>query len=51
MILACCAWRYGVGKQLKLLNPMEDTAATEFLIDRLKDTKTNLEFFEAMKRR
>ncbi|SPJ34190.1 transcription termination factor Rho [Kushneria phyllosphaerae] len=35
----------------KLLNPMEDIAATEFLIDRLKDTKTNLEFFEAMKRR
>ena len=35
----------------KLLNPMEDVAATEFLIDRLKDTKTNLEFFEAMKRR
>ena len=35
----------------KLLNPMEDTAATEFLIDRLKDTKTNIEFFEAMKRR
>ncbi|WP_227369045.1 transcription termination factor Rho [Halomonas sp. M20] len=35
----------------KLLHPMDDTAATEFLIDRLKDTKTNLEFFEAMKRR
>ncbi|MCW4149721.1 transcription termination factor Rho [Halomonas sp. 18H] len=35
----------------KLLDPMEDVAATEFLIDRLKDTKTNLEFFEAMKRR
>ncbi|GED21050.1 transcription termination factor Rho [Halomonas halmophila] len=35
----------------KLLNPMEDVAATEFLIDRLKDTKTNLEFFEAMKKR
>ena len=35
----------------KLLNPMEDVAATDFLIDRLKDTKTNLEFFEAMKRR
>lgn len=35
----------------KLLNPMEDVAATEFLIDRLKDSKTNLEFFEAMKRR
>ena len=35
----------------KLLNPMDDVAATEFLIDRLKDTKTNLGFFEAMKRR
>ena len=35
----------------KLLNPMEDVAATEFLIDRLKDTKTNMEFFEAMKRK
>jgi len=35
----------------KLLNPMDDTAATEFLIDRLKDSKTNIEFFEAMKRR
>lgn len=35
----------------KLLNPMDDVAATEFLIDRLKDTKTNDEFFEAMKRR
>ncbi|MCM2972302.1 MULTISPECIES: transcription termination factor Rho [Larsenimonas] len=35
----------------KLLNPMEDVAATEFMIDRLKDTKTNIEFFEAMKRR
>ncbi|MFC0268777.1 transcription termination factor Rho [Kushneria aurantia] len=35
----------------KLLNPMEDVAATEFLLDRLKDSKTNLEFFEAMKRR
>ncbi|HKM14844.1 MAG TPA: transcription termination factor Rho [Marinospirillum sp.] len=35
----------------KLLNPMEDVAATEFLVDRLKDTKTNMEFFEAMKRK
>ncbi|WNK20781.1 transcription termination factor Rho [Halomonas piscis] len=35
----------------KLLHPMDDVGATEFLIDRLKDTKTNLEFFEAMKRR
>lgn len=33
----------------KLLNPMEDIAAIEFLIDRLKVTKTNEEFFEAMK--
>ncbi|MBJ7551541.1 transcription termination factor Rho [Marinomonas ostreistagni] len=33
----------------KLLNPMEDIAATEFLIDRLKVTKTNDEFFESMK--
>ncbi len=35
----------------KLLHPMEDTAAIEFLIDRLKDTKTNDEFFNAMKRK
>ena len=33
----------------KLLNPMEDVSATEFLIDRLKVTKTNDEFFDAMK--
>jgi len=33
----------------KLLNPMEDIAATEFLIDRLRVTKTNDEFFESMK--
>ncbi|MFT2111232.1 transcription termination factor Rho [Marinomonas sp. 2405UD68-3] len=33
----------------KLLNPMEDVAATEFLIDRLKVTKTNDDFFESMK--
>ncbi|WP_027849224.1 transcription termination factor Rho [Marinospirillum minutulum] len=35
----------------KLLNPMEDVAATEFLVDRLKSTKINMEFFEAMKRK
>lgn len=35
----------------KLLNPMEDTGAIEFMIERLKDTKTNDEFFEAMKRK
>ena len=35
----------------KLLTDMEDTAATEFLIDRLKDHKTNDEFFQSMKRK
>ncbi|WP_082890048.1 transcription termination factor Rho, partial [Oleiphilus sp. HI0066] len=36
----------------KLLHNMEDdVAATEFLIDKLKDTKTNDEFFLAMKKR
>jgi transcription termination factor Rho len=34
----------------KLLNPMTEIAAIEFLIDHLKETKTNHEFFEAMKR-
>jgi len=34
----------------KLLQPMDELAAMEFLIDRLKTTKTNEEFFEAMKR-
>jgi transcription termination factor Rho len=35
----------------KLLHGMEDTAAIEFLLDKLKDTKTNDEFFMAMKRK
>ncbi|MFL1453926.1 transcription termination factor Rho [Marinobacter sp. DUT-3] len=36
----------------KLLHSMEDdTAAIEFLLDKLKDTKTNDEFFQSMKRR
>jgi transcription termination factor Rho len=35
----------------KLLDPMEDVAATEFLIDKLKDFKTNEEFFMSMKRK
>ena len=35
----------------KLLHPMEDTGAVEFLIDKLKPTKTNAEFFDSMKRR
>ncbi len=34
----------------KLLHPMDELAANEFLIDRLKGTMTNEEFFEAMKR-
>ncbi len=33
----------------KLLHPMDEIAAVEFLIDRLRSTKTNEEFFEAMK--
>lgn len=33
----------------KLLQPMEESAI-EFLIDKMKDTKTNDEFFDAMKR-
>ncbi|NVK43848.1 MAG: transcription termination factor Rho [Oceanospirillaceae bacterium] len=34
----------------RLLDPMEDTAATEFVIDKLKDFKTNNEFFLSMRR-
>lgn len=34
----------------KLLQPMEEIAAMEFLLERLKITKTNTEFFESMKR-
>ncbi len=34
----------------KLLHPMEEIAEMEFLLDRLKVTKTNSEFFESMKR-
>jgi transcription termination factor Rho len=33
----------------KLLNDMEDVAATEFLVDRLKNFKANDEFFQSMK--
>ena len=35
----------------KLLHSMEDADATEFLIDKLKDSKTNEEFFMSMKRK
>ena len=34
----------------KLLHPMEDLAAMEFLLDRLKGVKTNDAFFDSMKR-
>jgi transcription termination factor Rho len=29
---------------------MDELAAVEFLLDKMKDTKTNAEFFESMKR-
>ncbi len=35
----------------KLLHEMEDAAAIEFLIDKLRDTKSNDEFFSSMKRK
>ena len=35
----------------KILHPMDETAAMEFLIDKMRETKTNEEFFEAMKRK
>jgi transcription termination factor Rho len=34
----------------KLLHPMDELAAIEFLLDKMKDTKTNADFFDAMKR-
>ncbi|SEA85549.1 transcription termination factor Rho [Alkalimonas amylolytica] len=34
----------------KILNPMDESDAMEFLIDKLSMTKTNDEFFESMKR-
>ncbi|HWQ95018.1 MAG TPA: transcription termination factor Rho [Gammaproteobacteria bacterium] len=34
----------------KLLHPMDELAAMEFLLERLKATKTNAEFFDSMKR-
>ena len=35
----------------KILNDMEDVAATEFLVDKLKEFKNNDEFFLSMKRK
>ncbi|WP_414648147.1 transcription termination factor Rho [Dokdonella sp.] len=34
----------------KLLHPMDELAAIEFMLDKMKNTKTNDEFFGAMKR-
>jgi transcription termination factor Rho len=34
----------------KLLHPMDELAAIEFLLDKMKNTKTNDEFFDSMKR-
>jgi transcription termination factor Rho len=34
----------------KLLHPMDELAAIEFLLSKMKDTKTNADFFDAMKR-
>ncbi len=34
----------------KLLHPMDDIQAVEFLLDKLRATKTNAEFFQSMKR-
>ena len=34
----------------KLLHPMDELSAIEFLLDKMKDTKTNDEFFKFMKR-
>jgi transcription termination factor Rho len=34
----------------KLIHPMEEISAIEFLLDKLKETKTNGEFFSSMKK-
>lgn len=35
----------------RILHPMDDVAAVEFLIDKMKDSKTNENFFDSMKRK
>jgi transcription termination factor Rho len=35
----------------KILHPMDEIAAMEFLIDKMRSTKTNNDFFDAMKRK
>ena len=34
----------------KLLHPMDELAAMEFMLDKIKDTKTNVAFFSSMRR-
>ena len=34
----------------KVLHSMDELAAVEFLLSKMQDTKTNADFFEAMKR-
>lgn len=34
----------------KILHPMDETAASEFILGKLKELKTNAEFFDSMKR-
>jgi transcription termination factor Rho len=34
----------------KILHPMDELAAMEFLLDKMKASKTNDEFFDSMKR-
>jgi transcription termination factor Rho len=34
----------------KIMHPMDDVSANEFLVERLRMTRTNEEFFDAMKR-
>jgi transcription termination factor Rho len=34
----------------KLLYPMDDLEATEFLLDKVKATKSNSDFFDSMRR-
>ncbi|MDP2227197.1 MAG: transcription termination factor Rho [Moraxellaceae bacterium] len=35
----------------KILHPMDEIAAIEFLLDKMRETKTNDEFFDSMKRK
>jgi transcription termination factor Rho len=34
----------------KVLHPMDELAAVEFLLSKMQDTKKNTEFFDSMKR-